>query len=326
MAGTPPKKLGPFNLGVNTRLSDTELRNQDGYFLRSGVNVDLTAGGKVRRRRGTTNVQTGTACHSFWSDGTTAYYADGATLYRVRTGPNNTFSRDVVRADLIVGLRVSYVAVGDQIYYSNGVNFGMVSASTSASDWGPLPPLDDPTLASYMFRPLPTGTIVRWYKGRLLSVQGAALFYSEPFALNVYNPARGYIPFDAAINIVATTDDGIYVCTSNSAFWLAGDLVDAQVDQKLPYGAIPGSDSAIPNSNSVMWTSPRGLVRGDTDGTVENLQEKNVTVADGRVGATLFRELDGMKKAVSSVFNVTPSLAGASSYMSAEVVRKGITL
>lgn len=321
------KKLGPFNLGVNTRLPDTGLSiPKVGTYLRSGVNVDLTADGKIRRRKGTTSVRAGTACHSLWADGSVGYYADGVNLYRIRTGPASTLSRETVRSDLIIGLRLSYAVVGDTTYYSNGVNFGMLKAASASSDWGTLPNLTDPALASYLFRPLPVGIIVRAYKASLLSVQGSTLYVSEPHARNVYNPARGFISFNSAINMLAATDDGVYVGTEDGVYWLAGELSETTVNPVLPYPAITGSDSMIPNSNSVMWASTRGLVRGDTDGTVTNLQEKNIDTGKGRVGATLFRELDGMKKALSSVFSVEASRASASSFMSMEIIRKGIVL
>lgn len=78
--------LGPF-AGINNRLPDHQLNivergRKAGDYLRNAVNVDLTSSGTLRRRKGSALVQSGTDCHSLWSDGDRAFYVDGDTLYQ----------------------------------------------------------------------------------------------------------------------------------------------------------------------------------------------------------------------------------------------------
>jgi hypothetical protein len=68
--------------------------------------------------------------------------------------------------------------------------------------------------------------------------------------------------------------------------------------------------------------SERGMVMGTQDGQVANLQEKNVAVDPAIVGASLFREQDGMKQMVSSLFSPQSTVIAARSFMDAEIVRK----
>lgn len=318
-----PVRLSQF-LGVNNLLPDTKLRTKDGDWLRSAVNVDLTAGGTIKRRGGFQLAQAGAACHSLWSDGGTfGYYVDATALYRVRVGPAG-LSRELVRDDLEPGLRLSYARVRDWVYYSNGIDRGILRDGSASSDWGVLPNFADPGSPAYRWRPMPAGTIVRHYKGRLLVVRGSVLYVSEPWAPHVYAPARGYIPFTAAITLVVVFDTGVFVCADRT-YWMPGDLTEGMATV-LPHGAIAGSDSYADDANAAIWASPLGLVRGTPDGAAVNLQDKTVATDSGTSGATLLREFDGMKKAVAAVSGVEQSAAAARSYMDAEIVRKGVTL
>ena len=318
-----PIKIGPF-LGVNNLLPDTQLRTKLGDWLRSAVNVDLTAAGTIKRRAGFELAQAGGACHSLWSDdGPFGYYADGSALYRVRVGPAG-LSRELVRDDLEPGPRLSYARVRDWIYYSNGIDRGILRDGSASSDWGVLPDFTNPGSPAYRWRPMPAGTIVRHHKGRLLVARGSVLYVSEPWAPNVYAPARGYIAFAAAITLVVVFDTGIFVCADRT-YWMPGDLTEGMTTV-LPHGAIAGSDSYADDANAAIWASPRGLVRGTPDGAAVNLQDKTVATGSGASGATLLREFDGMTKAVAAVSGVEQSAAAARSYMDAEIVRKGVTL
>lgn len=322
---TRPVKLGPFR-GMNNRLPDTGLRTKEGDFLLSAVNADVMLRGKLKMRPGYASAQAGSACHSLWGDGGTfGYYVDGQTLYRVRRGPGGTLSRQSVRADLTAGLLLSYARVGDAVYYSNGIERGIVRDASAQSNWGDLPDFTDTESPAYLCRPMPAGRIVRYYKGRLLVARGPTLYLSEAYAPNIYRPARGYIPFLADITLVVPMDTGFFVAADRT-YWLPGDPLDTSPIGVLPYGALRGSDTPIPNKEAALWMTPRGLVRGAADGSVTNLQEDTVATDTGASAATLVRELDGMKKAVSAIAGVDATNMAAASFMSAEIVRKGIEL
>lgn len=171
--------------------------------------------------------------------------------------------------------------------------------------------------------PIPPGSIVRYYHGRLLTATPQQLCYSEPFAYWLYNPLRNRIPL-AGLTLVEPVEGGLYLATEDKTWWLPGADIDQpeRLVEILPYGAVRGAVTRSDNSNQVLWFSKRGLVVGDAQGQVKNLQESTLAVRPGRTGAMLLREEDGMRQAVASVFGAEDTRAGVRSFMEAEIVRK----
>lgn len=172
---------------------------------------------------------------------------------------------------------------------------------------------------------MPAGQIVRYADGRLIVASGNILYYSELFAPTLYNPAKNYIPFAENITMVRSCVDGMFV-SADQTYWLAGDMATASLAPILPYKAVFGTDSEIPNSNNVWWMSQRGMVVGSPGGQVENVQEKFVAVDAATAGASLYREQDGMRQMLSSLFGTQTNVMAASSYMEFEVIRKETVL
>ncbi len=171
-------------------------------------------------------------------------------------------------------------------------------------------------------REMPPGQHVRWFNQRLLVASGNILYYGEPASNALYNPMKGYIPFPARISVVEPCQNGVYV-VADQTYWLAGtDVSTAEVVPALPYGAVEGTGGRTPNTNEVWWFSHRGAVMGDESGKVKNLQEENVAVDPAQVGASLYREQDGMRQLVSSVRGGDTTIAKAGSFATAEIIRK----
>lgn len=411
-----PIKVGPFNLGVNNRLPDTELVvPKVGAFLRSGVNVDLTTPGTLKRRQGFDSALNGTDCHSLFARGDEAYVVDGTALYAL-SGDPGALVKTAVRTGLTPGQRLSYTMVNDDILYTDGstlrrlsgaqdfpvsvpmlspepavtavagslpeatyqvcfayvdANFQQSGSTTPIAVTGTgiaisnlpaafpsdvagvmvymTPPNGDllmlaqvltapqttlnitspPTLSgqcpTLLLRPMPGGSIVRHNNGRLLVASGKNLFYSEPFS-NLYDPAKNFIPFSTTINVVESLTAGFYVATDDKTFYFGGDITNTPARVVLPYGGIAGTGGAYPDKLRCWWMSPRGLVQGDDAGNVKNVQEDNIAMNPAQLGASMFRERDGIKQVVTSLFGSDTTGATAYSYMQAEIVRKGITL
>lgn len=414
---------GPFTLGVNNRRPDFKLdrRTAGGrkeWFLRSAVNIDLTAEGTAKRRAGYTQVFSGSDCHSLWSNGDVALFVDYDTLYRV-TGGADELVKTVVRNNLTPGRLVSYVEANGSVYYSNDIVIGRVDALGS-HDNGVAPLRFDPLVAgqtggslpvgeygvcftllnaageesaatipqqvdvpesgklvitglpaafpadvvalriyrtapndgtlqsaailttettSYtisvanalgarcptvLMAPMPAGSIVREFNGRLLVASGSTLYYSEPYSYALMNPARNYVTFPAPITMVEPCQKGFFLA-ADKTYWLGGDIAQTVLDTVLPYGAVPNSSGSDPEDIGVFWMSPRGMVRGTPDGAVERLQEENVAVESAQTGAFLYRSNDGMKQALGGLFGLGGTVA-AGSFMDGEIIQKATTL
>lgn len=180
-----------------------------------------------------------------------------------------------------------------------------------------------PTL---MLAPMPAGNIVREINGRLLVVAGNALYYSEPYNHALMNPERNYVVFGQDITVLEPAGRAGFFLVADKTYWIGSDIAGADLIDVLPYGAVPWTGVQVPDENACMWMSHRGLVRGNSAGEVVNVQADNIAVGKSAAGASLFREVDGHKQVLSSLFKSEQSGAAARSYMSAEIVRKGTTL
>lgn len=171
---------------------------------------------------------------------------------------------------------------------------------------------------------MPAGTVVRHHRGRMLVARGNTLCVSEPYNYGITDPSKSYFPFPAPITVIEPTDGGVYIC-ADKTYWI-DDLFNDKLQEVLPYGAIPGTSGRSPNDLQVFWQAPGGLVVGDLTGAVKNVQEDALELSNAATGASLYRERDGMHHIVSTRFGVEPSVAAATSFMDAEIVRKGTIL
>lgn len=116
---------------------DTDPAKRTAADLAAAVNVDIDKSGAVARRAGYSRVVTG-ASHSLWASPTEnlCLVVQGNALCRLRTDYGTTVLRTLTGTD-----RVSYYAVNDRVYFSNGVDTGVVSEGAARS-WGlAVPPL-----------------------------------------------------------------------------------------------------------------------------------------------------------------------------------------
>lgn len=125
---------GINNVDAPEELTPTELRD--------AVNVDVTRRGRLRRRTGFTKVYNGTDVHSVFSEGKMLFVDD--TVLKVMDA---NLSASNVRTGLQPGNPMSYVQIGDTVYYSDGLVTGKVNSDNSNSAWGIAQPAGLPTLA-----------------------------------------------------------------------------------------------------------------------------------------------------------------------------------
>ena len=139
-------KAGPWPLGINNLAEEGALpQNEFGtraIALREAVNVDLTAQGRPRRRRGFTPSLAGTFVHSGWRHDDLPYglLAIDGVLHAVFD--------DVTTQSLGVAvgnIDLSYALVNDRAYFTNNVACGLVTPDLQAWSWAPECPSGQPT-------------------------------------------------------------------------------------------------------------------------------------------------------------------------------------
>lgn len=169
---------------------------------------------------------------------------------------------------------------------------------------------------------LPPGRMLAMHRGRLLSADGAFLFYSLPWALGLYRPAYDFITLDEDITLVKPVEGGVYVATTSATYFLAGgDISKADPTKIAPYGAIKGTAAKLPNSLDLMWHTPRGPVTASQDGNLALMQDAQIAYPSASAGASILRESNGLRQFITALSQAQPS-GGAvfGSFMDARVI------
>ncbi len=157
--------------GINNRIRETEQsvpRSDEAIpssqFLRSALNVDLSAEGTPLRRKGRTELATGWT-HSLWASDRLNVFccvADG-TLYASTEADyaNTAFASVSVNRYLTM----SYCAINTSVYWSNGAELGVFDAqSRTVKTWG-IPVAPKPVVS-----PGPSENSKGWEDSRQVSV------------------------------------------------------------------------------------------------------------------------------------------------------------
>lgn len=177
------------------------------------------------------------------------------------------------------------------------------------------------------FIPLPAGSILRYWGSRMYSAAGDTLWFSRPFSPALCNPGRDYIQLLAPITVMEPCDNGLFI-VADRTYWLSDDPEKATLVTVSPLKGLAYSSGAfdVDNKPRCYWMTDHGLVIGSPDGSIELAQDEHVFMERGLVGASLFRESDGARQIISSVFGAGQSVTAARSYMDAEIVRKGTSV
>lgn len=104
--------------------------------LTAAVNVDIDNGGRAQRRPGT-ELRAAGPSHSLWSHGDNCLFVRGDTLHRLHLD----YNMSIVATGLTPDMPMSYVDVNGRVYWTNGVETGVVTSEGNRS-WGiPIPDL-----------------------------------------------------------------------------------------------------------------------------------------------------------------------------------------
>jgi hypothetical protein len=195
-------------------------------------------------------------------------------------------------------------AGGDVLYHQADIPAGTTSFILGTIGSSGLP------VSNEFEATLPGGTWVRHYRGRLMTVVGSLVLYSHPYNYGIYHPAKNFIALDGPVTLCEPTQDGVFLATAHDTWFLAGpDMATAELKPIAPYGAIPNTVVAEPNTLNLWWSTPRGAVR------------TNIAFSAASTGAALFREENGLSQVISALSNAAPTgAASASSYMDAEII------
>lgn len=267
------------------------------YPLTVAENVDIDNTNALSSRLGSTLRLSGSAIHSFWSNGSIAFFADGKSLYQF----NKDYTSTLLKTGLS-GLRIVYEQVVDRVYFTDGQYIGYYKdnaihdISTPTASYGTAG-----TSHMNYKQVLPPGQFLSRYKTRLLVGSGKVMYVADSMSHH-FDVRRGYRAFSSNIKMIHALDTGIYISDSENTYFLSekemGEEVDVFLREKvIDYPAIPYTSVTIDgkyigegqDSDVVMWTSENGICMGDGSGKVTLITRNNYIVSNHARGAAFLR-------------------------------------
>lgn len=317
-----------FGLGIDQVSAETAL-SVDAKTKQSAarriVNQDVTDTGTLVRRSGIELVVNMPDCHSLWSDEEGCYFVSEETMYSF-DGTNTA----VVASNLSRGMAASYARVADDVYWSNGIQSGVLVGGSNNVVWGS-PTATGPLSQTYMQQI--RGSIVRSYKGRLYIVDGRIIWATEPLDYMHVDMMRGFIAMESEVVLFEPVSGGIYVGTVGEGVrFLSGpDFKQFQLLNADSLTAVRGSGLSIDGAvfastgQGAVWFTERGWVFGAGDGSTKRLTDKRLALPGYESAATLLREHEGMRQLMAFAKGGAES-AAATDTVTTEVIRNGVLL
>lgn len=166
-------------------------------------------------------------------------------------------------------------------------------------------------------QPLPPGDILVTHAGRLYSVRGSVVYFSEPYLFGAMS-AGNFIPMPTNISLVAPVGEGCFI-VADKTYWMRGTNPDeAALVVVSGAEAVPHSLAWLDDGRPV-WESTMGIVIGNPDGSLEELTSEVMPgrpVEPGTIGASLAAERNNAKQVISNRRREGYARAGV--YMTAE--------
>ena len=174
----------------------------------------------------------------------------------------------------------------------------------------------DPTLLHRSMKATNTNppvafSLIEHFYGRMIYVVGDTLFFSDPFAYEQIDYAKGFIPFKDPVTMIGIVKAGFYVGTTKDTYFLKGNRIGAQdLTQVASYGVVPDTRSyldgtVVDDSGTTekipAWISTKGMCIGFPDGTMQNVSENAVILPEGITGASFFRQENGQNHFISVI-------------------------
>lgn len=249
----------------------------------SDVVLDLT--GRISRRKGYTQDIDASDLHSIFPYLSGYLYGDLDSL--------NFSLKAVALRDSLTGNRFCYAALGEKVYYSNGVVNGYIENEVDNS-WV-AGTYSGPDSTKTVSDP-PPGQVMTIWNGRMWIAYKSLLLHSEIFAYNWFDWARCATPFTERITLIKGVTDGLYVGTDTEIFFQQGDRLIKVADYGAILGAVAldyvsGFTLGLQGSGQyAILAAKKGLCAAGPEGRFINLTEERVVYPDVSRGSVVIRD------------------------------------
>jgi hypothetical protein len=214
--------------------------------------------------------------------------------------------------------------VQDKVLYLSGANgtelyrAAVVPNSTATYDYRGSGSDLTVRLDTQYTSPPPPGSIVEVYNGCSYVAVGNAVFFSDPYLLENFRLRENYLLFPGPVAMFISVNDGIYVATDDSTWFLAGGHPKGDMKSQVVfnYGAIPGTAvkttrgvltslaeeaDGDPSATAVMWTSSHGVCFGTEGGKAINMTEREYAFPSSQRGASIIKQARGYTQYLTSL-------------------------
>lgn len=184
--------------------------------------------------------------------------------------------------------------------------------------------------------PVQPGLNLRSHAARIYWIDGDRVGYTLPLAPSLTDPASCYYWMSGAVTLMEPVEGGIFIGTDAGVWFAAGrEPKQADLRQVWSRGAVPGTAKLVPGTAFgeaspvvVFWDTNGVFCKagiGQGFGSVTGITEGKLTTPAYDRGATLYRELDGIKQVISTMNRSgAQSSFAARDVATAEVIRNGV--
>lgn len=196
-------------------------------------------------------------------------------------------------------------------------------------------------LETQFLAPMPAGQMMAAANGRLYVMSGNVLWYSEPLRYGLTRPAANWITYAGTPTMLlavgsADAGSGLFLAAGARTYWQSGaDPRNWQRVIAYPHGAIAGTGMTAPGSYFGLettqpvayWLATNGVFCiGSPGGSVSPFSERTFVADPADQGASLLREVDGIRQAITVTRGSMRSSFGLRDSASARVFRDGVEI
>jgi len=147
--------------------------------------------------------------------------------------------------------------------------------------------------------PMPSGSCLAYWRGRLLTASRNLLRFSEALAYHLHDERHGFVQMPQRITFVQPVEGGIWIGQVDHVTFLAGSSPDQLVMvRKASRAPIPGSAIAVEadtlsadlspgGAGAAMWLAENGYVAGTADGRLVELHAGMIRGVSGQSGSSV---------------------------------------
>jgi hypothetical protein len=326
---------GLKNTVAPERLAPTELEK--------ALNIDIDDIGYARRRRGYTQVSSG-SFHSLFRHGEKVYGVKDGALGIIRTDYSFTSLTTVSHEP------ISYAPVGDRVYFSSLTHSGIIEANEAVSQWGTIvgttwfSPVIAPTetlgaISGKLLGNPPQATQIAQYSGRIYMAHEKMIWATELYNYGLVDKTKNFIQLEHNVTLLMAMQDGLFVGTEEGLIFLKGVFGKMSHNQITSDPVLRGSgayvptelvhpqakNGPIPAGEAAVFMTTAGIYAGFDGGSCFNLTQGQVVFPAAASAAALFRQQDGANTyvAVADSGGTPVAKARMGDYVDAEIRRLG---